>query len=116
MVYRCPECGKTHIHARLVGYTCRKDWRKERDCPRYFLTDKTKKPLHEYDFYDREGACCTCDFRGEPVFHFLCKDCNKAFSRVEIELNGTDCSNDTSKVQNSFVLKNDDSDPTPEGV
>ncbi|MDD6956948.1 MAG: hypothetical protein SOZ83_00640 [Sphaerochaetaceae bacterium] len=116
MVYRCPECGKTHVFARLIGYTCKKDLYKAHDCLRYFLKDESKKPLHEYEFYDRAGECYICDFRGEPVFEYVCKDCRKRFPTVEIYLNeSTADDGNTTKTQNAFVLKNEDIVPTPEG-
>lgn len=46
-----------------------------------------KKPLREYEIRDRADGCYTCDFRGEPVFDYVCKDCGKYFSTVEIYLN-----------------------------
>ena len=112
MVYRCPECGKTHVFARLIGYTCRKDWYKAHDCPRYMLKDES----YECDIRDRADGCYTCDFRGEPVFDYVCKDCGKNFPFVAIYLNeSTADDGNTTKTQNAFVLKNEDIVPTPEG-
>lgn len=112
MVFHCGECGKTHIKIQIDGFVCT---RGRRECLKYGHDGKSY--ACKEGFEERIDICETCWYRGDPIIRYYCYDCKKWVEGYQIVCVPNESPDDDNmkQTQNNFILKNDDSDSTPEG-